>query len=231
MDIPKYNGTMHPEEWIRQIKASCYYNNVCSDGIHVYLCKQLIHPAIKIPYIDNIPTTNELLNALKAHVTFTIFKESCKRKLLTLKYIPEKNGGNTATFLANFQSLCYNAEINDIEEIKNIFLKSIIYAEFFNDEFLKKSKEINSMEELLKLFGDITADEAILIKNGSCIAIKHAATGKYLNSASNLNYKTGTSQQAVFAGKTSLEQMRYGSLKIRIHRILFYMMVEFIWII
>ncbi|CAB5190244.1 unnamed protein product [Rhizophagus irregularis] len=62
------------------------------------------------------------------------------------------------------------------------------------------------MEELLKLFGDITEDEAILIKNDSCIAIKHAATGKYLNSASNLNYKTGTSQQAVFAGKTSLEQ-------------------------
>ncbi|PKK71183.1 hypothetical protein RhiirC2_745142 [Rhizophagus irregularis] len=207
MDIPKYNGTMHPEEWIRQIKASCYCSsNIINDFVHAYLCKQLIHPAIKIPSINSIETTNALLNALKAHVSFTIFKESCKRKLLTLKYIPEKNGGNTATFLANFQSLCYNAEINDIEEIKNIFQKSIIYDEFFNDEFLKKAKEINSMEELLKLFGDITADESILIKNDSCIAIKHAATGKYLNSASNLNYKTGTSQQAVFAGKTSLEQ-------------------------
>jgi hypothetical protein len=195
MNVPKYNGTMHPEEWMQQFKASNYYNDTV--GNRLYLCKQLIHPAIKIPSIDKISTYDELLNALKAHVSFTIFKESCKRKLLGLKYILEKDGGDTATFLANFQSLCYNAEINEIEEIKNILQKSIIYDEFFNCEFITKSKEINSIEELIKLFGDIAADDAILIKNGSCIAIKHAATGKYLSSASNLNYETGSRNQVV----------------------------------
>ncbi|RIA85399.1 hypothetical protein C1645_781940 [Glomus cerebriforme] len=74
--------------------------------------------------------------------------------------------------------------------------------EFFKCEFLKKSKEINTMEELLKLFSDITADETNLIMFDSCVAIKHAATGKYLSSVSNLYYKTGTKDQAVFAGET-----------------------------
>ncbi|EXX75994.1 uncharacterized protein OCT59_013768 [Rhizophagus irregularis] len=208
MDPPKYNGTMHPEEWIQQFKASYYYNN--TSGNEVYLCKQLIHPAIKIPSIENISTYNELLNALKAHVSFAIFKESCKKKLLELTYIPEKDGGDTAAFLSKFQTLCYNAGINNIEEIKIIIYKIIIKMsnEFFKSEFIRKSKEINSIEELLKLFNDITADEAISVKKGSYVAIKHAATGKYLSSVSNLNYEnyeTGSGNQAVFAGKTSLE--------------------------
>ncbi|RGB36726.1 hypothetical protein C1646_813873 [Rhizophagus diaphanus] len=207
MDIPKYNGTMHPEEWIQQFKASYCYNNTSEN--EVYLCKQLIHPAIKIPSIENISTYDELLIALKAHISFAIFKESCKKKLLKLTYIPEKNGGDTAAFLSKFQTLCYNAEINNIEEIKIFFYKIIynvyIYNEFSKSEFIRKSKEINSIEELLKLFNDITADEAILVKNGDFVAIKHAATGKYLSSVSNLNYETGSCNQAVFAGKTSLE--------------------------
>ncbi|PKY40052.1 hypothetical protein RhiirA4_415542 [Rhizophagus irregularis] len=206
MDPPKYNGTMHPEEWIQQFKASYYYNN--TSGNEVYLCKQLIHPAIKIPSIENISTYDELLNALKAHVSFAIFKESCKKKLLELTYIPEKDGGDTAAFLSKFQTLCYNAEINNIEEIKFIIYK-IIFVYMHNDliksEFIRKSKEIKSIEELLKLFNDITTYESILIKHGSYVAIKHAATGKYLSSVLNLDYETGSFNQAVFAGKTSLE--------------------------
>lgn len=38
-------------------------------------------------------------------------------------------------FLANFQSLCYIAEFNDIKEIKNIIHKIMISNEFFNYEF------------------------------------------------------------------------------------------------
>src|SRR6266496_3758352 len=118
MDPPKYNGTIHPEEWMQQVKTFCCYNTIHVNKIYFY--KQLVHPAIKIPSIENISTLNELLDALKAHVSFDIFKKSCKKKLLALKYIPEKDGGDTAAFLSKFQSLCYNAEINDIEEIKNI---------------------------------------------------------------------------------------------------------------
>ncbi|GBB91306.1 hypothetical protein RclHR1_01850016 [Rhizophagus clarus] len=203
MDPPKYNGTVHPEEWMQQFKVFCCSNKI-PQSEEQYLWKQLIHPAIKIPSIENISTHDELLNALKAHVSFAIFKESCKKKLMELKYIPEKDGGDTAVFLSKFQTLCYNAEINNIEDIKIIIYKIIIKMsnEFFKSEFIRKSKEINSMEELLKLFNDITADEAIFIKNDSYVAIKHAATGKYLSSLPGINYKTGSYNQAVFAGET-----------------------------
>ncbi|CAB4389075.1 unnamed protein product [Rhizophagus irregularis] len=197
---PKYDGTMHPEEWIQQVETFCLCNNIEISTAILY--KKLIHPAIKIPSIVNIITKDEILNALKVHASFTIFKESCKRKLLALKHIPEKDGGDTMAFLSKFQSLCYNTEINDIEEIKNIIHKIMISNEFFKSEFSKRSKKISSMEELLALFGDIIEDEANLIKSGSCIALKHAATGKYLSSVSNLNYKTGSYSQAVFAGET-----------------------------
>ena len=76
MDPQKYSGTIHPEEWIRQIKA---YNNNNTSRNEIELYKQLIHPVIKIPYIENVSTLDELLNALKAHVSFIIFKESCKK--------------------------------------------------------------------------------------------------------------------------------------------------------
>uniref|UniRef100_U9SV75 Uncharacterized protein n=1 Tax=Rhizophagus irregularis (strain DAOM 181602 / DAOM 197198 / MUCL 43194) TaxID=747089 RepID=U9SV75_RHIID len=33
MDPPKYNGTMHPEEWIQQFKASYYYNNTSGNEV------------------------------------------------------------------------------------------------------------------------------------------------------------------------------------------------------
>jgi hypothetical protein len=198
MDPPKYNGTIHPEEWMQQFKVFCCSNKM-SQSEEKYLWKQLIHPVIKIPSIDKISTHDDLLNALKAHVSFAIFKESCKKKLQELTYITEKNGGDTMAFLSKFQTLCYNAEINNIEEIKILIYKIIIKMsnEFFKSEFIRKSKEINSIEELLKLFNDITADEAVSIKKGSYVAIKHAATGKYLSSAAHLNYETGSRNQAV----------------------------------
>ncbi|CAB4411067.1 unnamed protein product [Rhizophagus irregularis] len=80
-----------------------------------------------------------------------------------------------------------------------------MHNDLIKSEFIRKSKEIKSIEELLKLFNDITTYESILIKHGSYVAIKHAATGKYLSSVLNLDYETGSFNQAVFAGKTSLE--------------------------
>ena len=41
-------------------------------------------------------------------------------KFLKTLIIPEKDGGNTVTFLANFHYLYNNVEINDSEEIKNL---------------------------------------------------------------------------------------------------------------
>ena len=86
MDPPQYNGTMHPEEWIRQVRAFSLINNKISPEDELQLCKELIHPAIQIPSIDNIHKIEDLLNALKSHDSFAIFKDSCRRKLLALRY-------------------------------------------------------------------------------------------------------------------------------------------------
>jgi hypothetical protein len=187
MYLPQYNGTVHPDEWIQQVRAFCFINNV-EDELELY--KTLIHPAIGIPSIGCIRTLEDLLDALKSHDSFSIFKDSCKRKLLALKYVD----GDVVAFLVKFRSLCYSAEINDVEEIKNIIYKIMFSSEFFNYEFSKRSMEIDSIEKSLKLFNDIVADEANFIKGASCVTIKHAATGRYLSSVELINENSHKNQ-------------------------------------
>ncbi|CAB4479979.1 unnamed protein product [Rhizophagus irregularis] len=76
-------------------------------------------------------------------------------------------------------------------------------------------KNVNSINELIKEFEDIIAEESNLIKNDSVVALKHVATGKYLNSAETLCYTTGSRTQLVFAGSpvpgsNSLWKIKFG---------------------
>jgi hypothetical protein len=59
-------------------------------------------------------------------------------------------------------------------------------------------KNVCSINELIKEFEDIVAEESNLIINGSIVALKHIATGKYLSSTENLCYKTGSRCQMVY---------------------------------
>ncbi|PKY59855.1 hypothetical protein RhiirA4_412557, partial [Rhizophagus irregularis] len=52
-------------------------------------------------------------------------------------------------------------------------------------------KNVNSINELIKRFEEIVLEESNLIRNGSIVALKHVATGKYLSSIKNLCYTTG----------------------------------------
>ena len=58
-------------------------------------------------------------------------------------------------------------------------------------------KNVNSLNELIKEFEGIISEESDLIKNGSVVALKHVATGKYLNSIGYLYYITGSKTQLV----------------------------------
>ncbi|PKB92709.1 hypothetical protein RhiirA5_508202, partial [Rhizophagus irregularis] len=71
---------------------------------------------------------------------------------------------------------------------------------YFSSEFYKKTKNVNSVNELIKEFEEITVTESNLIKDESIIALKHIATGKYLSSTENLHYTTGSKFQLIFAG-------------------------------
>ncbi|RGB36388.1 hypothetical protein C1646_741789, partial [Rhizophagus diaphanus] len=61
-------------------------------------------------------------------------------------------------------------------------------------------KNVNSIDELIKRFEELVLEESNLIRNGSIVAIKHVATGKYLSSIKKLWYTTGSKSQLVFAG-------------------------------
>ena len=53
------------------------------------------------------------------------------------------------------------------------------------------------MNDLVKEFAEIIADELNLIRDGSIIALKHVATGKYLSSIKNLCNETESKSQLV----------------------------------
>ncbi|CAB4388967.1 unnamed protein product [Rhizophagus irregularis] len=197
MDLPKYNGNIHPNEWINDLQT---YFSIKKDSIDINIVISLVDSTIKLPTgIDNI---EKLRDALKEDISFTVFKNTNKRKLQSLKYNPERKGGDTSNFISTFRKFCYNAEINDIEEQKKYLFKSLPnnHFDYVSNEFFEKMKNVNSNNELIERFEEIVLEESNLIRNGSIVALKHVATGKYLSSIKNLCYTT--LQLEVFVGSS-----------------------------
>ncbi|CAI2168269.1 988_t:CDS:2 [Funneliformis geosporum] len=110
-----------------------------------------------------------------------------------MKYIPELEENFTANFLAKFRTLCYDAELNDPDEIKKLLFNS---NKFFKDEFVRRSDMINSIDQIdenFQLFHEIVLDMSNIIGYGSFIALKNVSTGRYLSSCK-INY-TGSQKQ------------------------------------
>jgi len=194
MDLPKYNGTIHPEEWLKQVQTFCYLKEITNERKILKICKLMIDSTITIP--NEINSLDELIKALKSHSTFEIFKNTCRKKLKFLSYISEKDGGNTATFLANFRSLCNDAEIDDPEEIRNLLFDSYLSNKFFKIAFTKKVNGVNSVDDIFKIFDEVVSDELKIIKHDSLVTLKHVATGKYLSSR-NVNHQLGSGRRLV----------------------------------
>uniref|UniRef100_U9UG73 MIR domain-containing protein n=2 Tax=Rhizophagus irregularis (strain DAOM 181602 / DAOM 197198 / MUCL 43194) TaxID=747089 RepID=U9UG73_RHIID len=203
MDIPKYDGNIHPDEWINDIQK--YLKLRYTGDNYLNIAISLVDSNI-ISLPTNIDSFEELRNTLKEDISFTVFKCTNKRLLELLKYIPEKEGGNTSKFISDFRKLCYNSEINDIREQKNYFCNTLPKLPNKNDtdcynyllEFIKRREKIKSMNDLVKEFVEIITVELNLIKNGSIVALKHVVTGKYLSSIENLRYTTGSMNQLVY---------------------------------
>src|SRR4051812_30768852 len=114
MEIPKYNATVHPNEWIKDVQTICLIHKIKQERDVLQICK--LNIAINLE--TEPKTLNELTEILKAHPTFDIFKNSCKEKLDKMKF-EGGEGGDTAQFLASFRTLCENAEITSPREVKN----------------------------------------------------------------------------------------------------------------
>ncbi|RIA85401.1 hypothetical protein C1645_781943 [Glomus cerebriforme] len=179
MEPPIYDGKIHPREFIKKMYLYCNFKQITSEQDILKFAIMSIDSTINIP--ENTTSFDTLINALKEHISFTVFKNYCKRKLQILEYVPEHKGGNTVNFIADFRSLCRDAEITNIEEQK-IYLFNTLSCNFFKNEFTKRQKNVSSMNELIKMFEEIVSEYSRLIRNGSIVALKHATTGKYLSS-------------------------------------------------
>src|SRR4051812_34043692 len=104
MDIAKYDGNVHPDEWINEIQEYFILEQIdFPDDMNI--AKSLVDPSIKLP--DKIENLEGLGNALKEDISFSIFKTTNKKSLELLKYIPEREGGKTSKFISKFRKLCY----------------------------------------------------------------------------------------------------------------------------
>ncbi len=178
--LQRYDGNVHPELWVKQAKAFCLLNKIHKVPLQLQFCIEMTSTTIKIP--NGISTFDELINALKEDISFTVFKDTCKRKLQSLKYVCK--GGDTSKFLAEFRMLCFGAEINNIEELKQYLFQSIqSYYHIDYDDY----NNVSSMGELFRLFNDVASSNINVIRTGSIVKLKHIASGKYLS----CRYKVG----------------------------------------
>ena len=187
----RYDETIHPEVWLNEIKIYCYKNQITKKDDIIEFCKSMIHPSINVSEAN---TFEEILNILKKDILFISFKYSIKEKLRTLKFDPKNK--NHVQFINKFREYCYEAEINDVEEQKKLLLKKLS-KDSFQYHFINNNLEkIKSLNDLIIYFNQSFLEERELIKFGSCITLKHVATGKYLSS-SDVRYKTGSKRNIV----------------------------------
>ncbi|CAB4434139.1 unnamed protein product [Rhizophagus irregularis] len=208
MNHNKYDGTIHPEVWVRQIRLSFYDQNnekIKNEQEIVDYCKLLIHPSIKISSETN--SFVGLINDLKLDASYDAFKKSIKKKVQELKFnnnINKDDGSDESLkFLNNFIQLCYEGEITEIGERKRLFLNALSKGSLQHSLIDNKFDKINSMEKLSKYFYESLLDEPKTVENGSYITLKHVATGKYLSSCTD-SYERGSgySGYLVYANST-----------------------------
>ncbi|GBB91961.1 hypothetical protein RclHR1_19440002 [Rhizophagus clarus] len=204
MILQVYNGNIHPDEWLRQFITFCFLEKITDDTDRFNLAKMMIDSIIHIP--EGVTSLEDLISALKMEVSFSVFKNTNKRKLQVLKYKGENVGGDSSKFIETFRKLCRDAEINDLNEQKKYFSETLPYA--LKNKFLDKIDDIKSMDDIILVFNDLLIKQpiSINIKNGSIIALKHVATGKYLSTIENLRYETGSGSQVVFLGGEELDR-------------------------
>ncbi|EXX64117.1 uncharacterized protein OCT59_013518 [Rhizophagus irregularis] len=195
MELIKYDETIHPEVWLNTIKLYCYKNQITKKEDIIEFCKSMIHPSINVSKAN---TFEEILNTLKNDIFFISFKHSVKKKLQKLKFDPKNK--NYIQLINIFREYCYEAEIN-VEEQKKLLLEKLSedsFQYYFINDNLEKIKSLN---DLIIYFNQSFLEQQKLIRFGSCITLKHVATGKYLTSC-NVHYKTGSKRSIVFASQT-----------------------------
>ncbi|CAB5384819.1 unnamed protein product [Rhizophagus irregularis] len=124
MILQVYDGNIHPDEWLKQFNTYCFLKEITENNIK--FAKMMIDSTINVP--KDVTSLTEIISALKVDASFTIFKNTNKRKLQILKYKSEKVGGDTAKFIDTFRKLCRDSEIVDLDEQKQYFIETLPFV-------------------------------------------------------------------------------------------------------
>ncbi|PKC53692.1 hypothetical protein RhiirA1_509582 [Rhizophagus irregularis] len=100
MDVPKYDGNIHPDEWMKDLQKHNSFWKAIYNLDYLNTAISLVDSTIKLP--TGIDTYEKLGKALKEDISFTVFKNTNKKMLQLLKYIPESRG----KYLSSINNLC-----------------------------------------------------------------------------------------------------------------------------
>ncbi|CAI2180952.1 334_t:CDS:2, partial [Funneliformis geosporum] len=130
---PKYDGNIHPDEWINDFQNYFNLKKKLDAVDYLEYAISLVDPIIKLP--TGIDDFEKLRNALKEDISFTVFKNTNKRKLQSLTCIPEKDGGETSKFISNFRK--YLGSINNLRYTTGSGLQ-LVFASNYDSNALWK---------------------------------------------------------------------------------------------
>ena len=65
MELQKYTGTIHPEEWLKQVKVYCCFKGIEDEQQILKICKLMIDSTITIP--NEVCSFHTLIRVLKLH--------------------------------------------------------------------------------------------------------------------------------------------------------------------
>src|SRR3954454_3474408 len=143
----------------------------------VKICKFTIHPSINLSKAN---TFDEIINILKSDIFFISYKFSVKKKLQALSF--DHMNESHVYFINKFREYCYESEIKDIQEQKKLLLRKISEDSFQYKIINENLENIKSLNDLILFFNKTFLEEKVRLKHGSCVSLKHVATGKYLSS-------------------------------------------------
>ncbi|CAG8767521.1 9146_t:CDS:2, partial [Racocetra persica] len=195
LSFPEYNGSCHPEDWLRNFKfVATFQGKMVTESELVRLALLKISRSIYRDNNDSITNFSQLLEFLKADPSFSIFKTNSEQKLSALKFTYLTD---VKDFIIGLRQLLSDAEIFDLKLQKQSILK-ILPSKLFADTFSLKIAESQSIHEVFINLQNCLFQYKRVIKYGSVITLRHIDTGKLLSSSLK-KYTTGSKQYWAFA--------------------------------
>ncbi|CAG8686228.1 5001_t:CDS:1, partial [Cetraspora pellucida] len=141
--FPEYNGSCHPEDWLRKFKfIATVQEKISSESELVSYALLKISRSIYNDDNNHIENLSQLLEFLKADPSFLIFKIESEQKLLDLRFTYLTN---IKDFIIELRQLLSDAEIYDLKLQKLSILK-ILPTKFFEIYSLKIANSQNTHE-------------------------------------------------------------------------------------